>query len=288
MKKRRGFSLLELLIALSLSSFVILGLLQSYRSLVRYLEKSKELIGVNRRVCLLFNQLERDFQTAFIPAIASDDESSQDKIDGKEAKESQAKDKKEDSAYKKKKIDKKNFFLAEADESGSFTKIKDKKLMPCKFVTLINTNPLQIYGQRKIRYVRIMYALEKNKEHSSKDKTSYNLIRKESRDIENVKMKVNEFDHEQQKNNPIRSHVIAEDIKALYFEYVGIKPPKKDDKEKKEDNGEEIRLFTWGDKDFTQGVVPKYVEVYVDLWDEQLKFSQVFHAILPILSFPTI
>ena len=66
MRNKKAFSLLELLIALSLSSFIMMGLLQSYRSLVRYLDRSRELIGVNRRICLLFNQMERDFMTAFI------------------------------------------------------------------------------------------------------------------------------------------------------------------------------------------------------------------------------
>ena len=139
-----------------------------------------------------------------------------------------------------------------------------------------------------------MYGLEKNKERSQQDKVSYNLVRKESRDIDNIKMKINEFDHEKQRNNPISARVIAEDVKSMYIEYVGIKQQEKEEKKNthfpsmSQDDEKEIRRFAWGDKEDTQGIVPKQVEVSIILWDDKFKKSHLFQAVFPLLSFPTL
>ena len=292
MHKKTAFSLLELLIALSLSSFVMMGMMQSYRSLMSYMGKSRDVISMNRRICLLFNQLERDFMTAFIPKLDKDEKKGEQKEGDTEPAE-EKKDDKKSSDGKKKELEKKHLFWGEADDNALFTKVLGKKLTPFKFVSFVNSNPLQIFGQKKIRYVRVAYELKKNKERSKGEKISYNLIRKETREIENMKVKINEFDHEAQKNNPIRADIVAEGVKAFYIEYVGIEPTKKNDDKKSEPPQSpfelpERRLAMWGEKDFTQGVVPKRVEAYIDLWDEKMKASRIYHAVFPVLTFPTV
>ena len=57
---RKGFSLVELLIALALSSVIMLGLVQANRNAARLLQEAQSLLVVNRQVALLYNQLERD------------------------------------------------------------------------------------------------------------------------------------------------------------------------------------------------------------------------------------
>lgn len=292
MRKKKAFTLLELLIALALSSFVMMGLMQSYQALMRYMERSRDLIGMNRRVCLLFNQMERDFMTAFIPKVDADNKSDGKKGEKKEGDAESAEEKK-DAKGKKKEFDKKLFFWGEADDNALFTKVLGKKLTPFKFVSFVNSNPLQIFGQKKIRYVRVAYELAKDKEHSKGEKVSYNLVRKETREIKNMKVKINEFDHEAQKNNPIRADIVAQGVKAFYIEYIGVEPPKSDGDKK----GEELkspfelpekRLTSWGEKDFTQGVVPKRVEIYIDFWNEKMSASRVYHAVFPVMTFPTV
>jgi len=283
---------------MSMSAFILVGLLQSYRSLMKYIAKTGAMMSMSRRGCLVLGQMERDFSTAFIPQDQeedSKDDSSRRTFGSPQDERDKQPDKKDDEKIKKeKKLKSKTFFLALADEDGEIKKVDDRKLMPLKSVTFITTNPLQIFGQRKVRFVRVMYELVKNKDRSLKDRVSYDLVRKESDDIHDAKMKIDQFDYEKQKKSPIRTDVVAEDVKAVYFEYTGIEKPKKDDKQKgssergkKKEEDKEITLSVWGEKEFTQGVVPKYVAVYLDLWNEKLQFADSFHAIFPILTFPT-
>lgn len=288
MNKSYGFSLLEVLIAMSMSAFILLGLLQSYRSLMKYISKTGAIMSMSRRGCLVLSQLERDFSTAFIPQD-QDDPQKQNSVSpqGEPVKEAP-------TVEKEKKLKRKTYFLAQDEEGGEIKKVDDRKLMPFKSVTFITTNPLQIFGQRKVRFVRVMYELVKNKDRSIKGKMSYNLVRKESGTIDDAKMKVDEFDYEKQKKSPIRADVVAEDVKAVYFEYTGIEKPKKGEKQKslsdrnKKEEEKEVTLSAWGEKEFTQGVVPKYVAIYLDLWDEKLQFADSFHAIFPVFTFPTL
>jgi prepilin-type N-terminal cleavage/methylation domain-containing protein len=66
MKKQKAFTLLEILISMALSSFIIFGFMQSYQNLMKYLERARGMIQTNRKLCLLFHQFERDITSAFI------------------------------------------------------------------------------------------------------------------------------------------------------------------------------------------------------------------------------
>ena len=63
---RRGFSLIELMIAIGLSSFIMLGMIQGYRNAIRLQRNAQNLLTINRRIALLFNQIERDITTAAV------------------------------------------------------------------------------------------------------------------------------------------------------------------------------------------------------------------------------
>lgn len=67
---KRGFMLLELVLALGLSSVIMFGFMQVNRSLQQFVSKSRESFVADRKVCLLFNQLERDISSANIPVLA--------------------------------------------------------------------------------------------------------------------------------------------------------------------------------------------------------------------------
>ena len=70
MNKRTAFTLLELLIAIALASFIMLGMFKLYQGVVRYTQNVRNMMSVNRKVCLLFNQLERDLTSAYIPTLS--------------------------------------------------------------------------------------------------------------------------------------------------------------------------------------------------------------------------
>lgn len=295
MKKQASFTLLETLIALSLSCVVIFGMLQTYHNLIDYLKHVQAMLNTNRKVCLLFNQMERDFNTAFIPPLYKEvttEEQKEEKAK-EEKKEQQPKKeltKEEQEKEKEKEQEKlKDFFLAVANEQ-ELSRFDGKNAYPFKSLTLINTNPLQVYGQRCIRIVRVLYELQLDKENTNKESPCYKLWRRETTDINNVKVKVDEFagPTPASKANPIRTHLVADNIKELFIEYVYKKEPTLDTQEKKESKEPEEKIFfSWGDKKETWGIVPTRAEVTISFWNDEQTNSQTFKACFPVLSFPT-
>ena len=140
--------------------------------------------------------------------------------------------------------------------------------------------------------MRLMYELVLNKAKSQRDKPSYQLLRKETYDIENVKMKVSEFDYEKSQKKVVRTYVIADTIKAMYVEYVTYKKEDKEKKEQKTDKSketqQEIRSFTWGEKEDSKGVVPHRIEVRVDFWNDAMTRHHTFQTTIPVWSYPTV
>lgn len=272
-RNRFAFTLIELLLALSVSGFIIIGMIQGFRNVQDILSKSRTLLHINKSVCLLFNQIERDFNTAFIPTVAKIE-----KKDRKSKKES------------KKEKEKTAFFIAESSEADDKVKIRDKKYDLFKNVSFVNTNPLQIWGQKKSRLVRVRYELVKNKSRSTRDKTSYDLYRKETSDLENEKFKEKKVQIFTKKKQPVISkQIVATNIKGMFVEYVMPKPKKKDDllliseKEKEQ----LLELFSWGKTKETKNVVPQKAEIYIMFWDEMMQGQKMFSCTVPIFSYPT-
>lgn len=73
MKARSAFTLLELLISITLSCLVAWGLVQAYDGLIRYIENVRDMLGMNRNVCLLLSQMEKDLSSAYIPFLSKED-----------------------------------------------------------------------------------------------------------------------------------------------------------------------------------------------------------------------
>ena len=293
--KRPAFALLELLIALSLSSFIIVGLMKGYQGIMDYLERSRAMMAVNRKVSLLFNQLERDIMTAFIvppqeeifPEKDKDREKHLQKKreDEDKAKTMTAEEKKK--AYEKKLEKLKEYFCGTIDED-QFIQIQGKRRFLFKNLTFLTTSALQVYGEHKVRFVRVMYELTKDKENSKDGHDRYILVRKETRDIENFKMRMSDFDYEKQQKQPIKTHVVADNIKHMSVNYVTFKKPKQSAglaSKKQED--EEVRLTTWGEKPFTKGVVPCWVEVTISFWNRTMRGQDTFEILFPVLTYPT-
>ena len=123
------------------------------------------------------------------------------------------------------------YFVGQIYED-KYRRIEGKKWELFKSLNFISTNPLQVYGEKRPRLVRIRYELVKDKQKSLKEKTSYNIVRKECYELNNFDFKEEMEDEKKRaKKVAIRSHVVAENIKELYIEYVSQKQVK--DKEKK-------------------------------------------------------
>ena len=226
MKKNSAFTLLELLIATAISGFIIVSIMQGYRNAQKIHLKIRRTLDANHTACLFFNQIERDILTAFIPQ--------------EDTKKKDVKEEEKEQKIKGKKTDKKEngtlYFKASVYENQT-KKIDDKKYELFKTLNFINTNPLQVWGQKLVRQVRIAYMLTLDKKNSTNNRNVYKLYRKETTDIKNVKFKEPEIINRKKPEHPVRKHLVAKNIKELYIEYIMPKSqnPKDDDKQDPEE-----------------------------------------------------
>lgn len=284
--RRSGFTLLELLVSLVISSFILLALSQAYRSAMSFLSKSRSSMVLNRKVCLLFNQIERDLSTAFIPFLEPEIVPA---TDAKSDPRKQQSEKKPADTTKDEREQLKDFFLGVHGETMSAAFVyNDHPLKPFERLTFISTNPLLVYGTTASRLVRIAYEIRKEKFARGFEQESFQLIRKEGRDLKNAKMKISEFDYAEREKHSIDEQVMIEGVKAFYVQYIAYKEEKtKNQSENEVKKYEEIRLNTWGDKEISQGVVPAAVECTLVLWNQNYTAEHVYHMMVPIFSYPT-
>ena len=183
-----------------------------------------------------------------------------------------------------------NFFKSDIYEDES-KKIEFKKYELFKFVNFINTNPFQVWGQKRARFVRVLYSLVKDKKNSKGDRTVYKLFRKETSDIKNETFKEPEIINRKKPEHPIRTHLVAKNIKELFIEYT---MPKTEEQKKQDyrEEEKEFKTFVWGkeketkSKNFEQkNIVPQYVSIRVTFWDDDFKEENTFQCMFPIFSY---
>jgi len=297
-RKRKAFTILELLIAVSISGFIVTGMIQAVRSAQNTLMRSRMLLRANKTACLLFNQIERDFNTAFIPEAEIKEPPKKDKDKDKDKNKQEEPPSPRSSRVPKRRIEGRRpgkkkkeviFFKGEADEDES-RKIGDKKYRPFTKVSFVNTNPLQVWGQRKIRLARVGYELVFDKEKSIKDHISYNLYRKETPDLSNETFKEPEDPEPRSSRVPvgriegqsqIRKHLVATDIKEMYIEYQIPKP--------KEETP--LQSFTWGKTTKTKNIVPQQINIRITFWGDKIRdkdrLTSTYSCVIPVFSYPT-
>jgi type II secretory pathway component PulJ len=269
-----AFTLLEVLISMFISSFIILGMIQFYRNVSSYIGKTRDYMTLNRKICLLFDQMEKDLSTAFVPFLHEEE-------GGKEGEEKKKEEKKKEGEEENK-----YYFVTEIYED-EYRRIEGKKWQLCKNINFISTNPLQIYGEKRPRLARVIYELIKDKERSQGEKISYALFRRETLDLENYKFKELEEHEITEKKQVARSYLVADNIKDFYVECVTLQ--EKDEKNEKSAQGaEEVKMFVWGDKKETIDVVPRNVEIKIVFWDDKMIGDHGFTCSIPIISYPTI
>jgi type II secretory pathway component PulJ len=267
MKLLRSFTLIEMLLAMVLSSVIVIGLAQLYRSVMNSFVICQDLMGIDRKVSLLFNQMERDFSSAYIPLLEMEKKSDKEKA----------------AAEKKAKEQRKAFFVGTVKEQiESTSKVHGKRAELLAYVSCICTNPLQIVDEHRQRLVRVVYELVADKTKKATGQTLYQLVRRETTDLANVRAWVSDFEPPVQKHN-IRTYVVADNIKGFFIEY---SMPRESKGEKSEEK-KEIVLTKWGDREDTKAVVPQKVSVWMDIWNDTKRRSFRFHAVFPVFSYPT-
>ncbi len=292
MNRRYAFTIIELLISLSLSSVIMMGMIQGQRNVMRFVDRTRLTMLMNRKVCLLFNQIERDLNTAIIPRLQVEEK--KPKGDGKEGDKKPKKSKeqlKKEEEDKKKSLQERNtkYFVSHFIEDAT-RMIDRQKYELFKDATWACTNPLLVYGQKKIRLVRVGYQLVKDKQKSKKEKISYKLYRQETNDLENVEFKQPEQGTAKAKTTVLSRYLVADDIKGFYIKFAMPEPKKKKGAEQKddEDGPKAITAFDWGASKKTGGLLPQTAQITLVFWDEEMKRDYSFSCFVVMINYPTI
>lgn len=255
MLKRKAFTLLELLIALALSSILLLALSRSLRQISHVFTRANWRISVERRAVLILHQLERDLTAACIPKLAQ-------LLDAKDTKQ-----------RKKKSL---ILFRATSDKE-EIRRIGKRRHELLKWLNFITTTPLTQYGQKKRRLLRVGYSVEVDKRLRRRGIDSYSLIRRETTEIPNEKFDVVP-PHGKVKPVPVFKHVIADNIQGIFIEFTS--PKKKQDKNDKKAR----KVFSWGKRKETKNVLPTYATIHLLLWDDTHTRGYMFSSMIPFLS----
>ncbi len=289
MRMHSAFSLPELLIALALSSVIMLGLVQASKNAANLLKEAQNLLVVNRQVALLYNQLERDitgclvytkpipYQPAKEKKVATDD--------GEKVQEPLAQAAEQKPELQKKEKDKHvPSCILEPYEDGAY-RVGSKKWQQTKKCSIISTTPLDVYEQDHERMVRVGYELVFDKKKSTPQKSVYTLYRMQTDVLENALFKPDE----DAKKPTVSRCIVACNIKHFSLEAVYDKktPEKKDNQKEAEptQRPEQVKTFTWTEKEEKEKsatVLPEHFAVHIEVWDTPLDRSYSFSCVAPV------
>lgn len=271
LRNKRGFTLLETLLALALSSFIMLALTQAYRTLVTYIDRARDMALMNQRIALVTQVIERDLSGCCMPQLHPEIEPNKEKkASDAQPVEEQAppavlKPEEEKQKAEKRLEDRKKYFFTEINDAD-LHKVRGKRVELLKSCNFITTSVLEVYGESMPRWVRVRYELIPNKKAKQPE---FTLVRKQTTDIHNVKMKISEVDPTAaSKDHPIMVHEIAHGVKGFYIEFSMKKMPEKNEKgESKKAEPEEVKAFNWGESKKTMGEMPQRAKMLLELWN---------------------
>lgn len=278
MRHSSAFSMLELLLAMTISAFVIMGMMQGLATVHRFIKRAQEMMSINRRACLTFNQLERDCNAAIIPQLAKTEEEITE-------------EKKEVEAHTKEKDYYECFKGMMYEDAG--WRLAGKKHELFKSLSMICTNPLKVYNERRPNLVRVSYELLPDKEKKKGIKIPYKLIRKETLDLKNKNFKDKDNLSKKETHLAVRTHIIADYIKEFSIEYVVPKPIEKGKTPDSDDI--EQKSFVWGKKevvapheqkkDESLALLPQYVNFCLVFYTDDLEDTYSFETMCQVLSY---
>jgi len=256
---KKGFIILELLIAFAISSVVMGGLFTIINQTNQAVEVMDRIASIDIRTLLLQSQLERDLSGAFIPQERqeksvrhADKSAAQDDRGGK-------KDKKNKKEYED--IALKNAFLS---------KNKGQNL---ELLTFITTNPLPAYDTLKPRLVRVAYKIVPDSQQGlAESNPAFALLRQEHENLDLVAF---------EKKKP-RAYKVIKNIKRFSVDYL-VAVEKQQEKEKKEEKTQEPKVEYKKFKQWTQEEIrqtkkqkPDVCKFSIELWDDLRKTFKSF------------
>lgn len=257
MKNNVGFSLIELMIALVISTMIITGLFSTLYQVGLAENTITSVTDAHQKASILFTHLERDIMGAFIPEQADPIKKPKD-----------AHDKQETAA---KPVDK--IFWGKSRD--------DKNL---ELFTCITSNPLEVYlgaknTKPKTRIARIVYRLEPQK--GVKD--SFILMRQEGADVF-----FDSYKKTAGKNKTPAGYEMIEGIASLSISYLA-PDTKNEKKEGQEEKKKYEKTKNWNSEvkqektGQIQYKLPEFVEIELFLWDTRHEKKFEFTYTIPIM-----
>lgn len=259
-KPGAGFILLEVILALGISSFVGIILVTALNQTSRFQKAVQEYSVSYGHLALVKYQLTRDIMGACIPLQATVDLKQTTTVVDAEKKE-------------KKPLEK--VFYAE---------LKDDHLDVLTFVT---NNPLQVYwgaktGRAIPRIARVVYRLVPDKKNTK----SYILMRQESTHLD--------FNKYGQEEKDIKQFAVITNVKILSIVWLAQEKKKqeaKGEQEKQPESQAEKLIFKTKKNWLAQGKelqLPDYAQVHLELWEDNCTRTASFDFViaLPAIAAP--
>jgi prepilin-type N-terminal cleavage/methylation domain-containing protein len=257
---RKGFALLEMLLAMAVSSILMVLWLQTTGQMSGMFQRVSAVSEIDRNLVTMIQQFERDFIGVFSPQITLKTEVKRSEVEEKEEQKVKTTTKKDTQKIKKETTTLPFAFFSKNDGKGN-----------CIELTCITSNPLVSYQQTIPYLARIVYRLMPDPEQSE----AFLLARQQSE-----KLDYKFFSKESE--NPVRSYTVATGIKSLKIEFLIPKVEKdedkkeKDTKDSKEDKKREfITLQEWKEleedeeKKEKRPLIPSFIHITMTLIDLQ-------------------
>lgn len=291
-QKTNGSILLEAIIALGITSFLIISTTQLTRTGMRTLKEVVQIHSYMNKVITTTHQLEKDLSCL----VALPTPHKETPAENKERETKQVK------AVSR-------ALIGEANEKQA-QKIANKTYLMFKSLNGITTSPLQSYGENKPHFVRFWYKLIKQTLPSPhQKKPSFKLYRRETITIDDINMKQDG----EPKHTDIEKNTewvaICTNIKSMVIEYSTLSGTQNQatsktteskgltkeepatqqyETKKREDGPEIVTSQEWPNKKLGQEIqeqTPLFITIILELWDDAFITATTYKKIIPCLNY---
>jgi len=293
-----GFTLIELVIAVAISSVIGLLLFRVLNQSDRLLTKVNSIVATNMNIVAFYDRFEKDICGAFIPVIGDLDRAKkvlakhESDVRTREVEQGEGGEEGKKEAPKEpikpvtlRSIQVKNPFIYE-QKGNSLSRF-----------SCVTSNPLQVYKQVKPRIARVVYTLQPD---PSRPKT-YKLLRKES-----IKLDLGA-------EKTIRAFTLLHNVRSLRLEFLAVEPEKKEKpdeekqkpgmglskkekdseskkEEKKQEKPKPLKKYNkWPvkseKKDEEPRDLPQFVNVFLEYFDPYEEVSRNYNFVFPLFNY---
>ncbi len=237
-----GFTLIEIVIGIMLSSIVSLVLYNMLNQTTRVVENVTSYTNLDNKIAVLYNQIDKTISAAFLPRI--EEVRSTLSTETVTVIKTNKTGKPENKEEKKQKVEK--IFYSENDGAN------------LKLLTFLSTGAVRGYDESGGNITRVVYRLVKDEQNPGFFKL---LIQQNSKFLD--------LDILKPENSKTRSYELATGIKSLKAVYYA-----REEKQEGEKNITRTKLPDWGSKEMLEKYkqkLPEFVDLNGVIWDDVKK-----------------